>query len=321
VSRLGASFRTTAVVAFAGFALLGSASPALAAGRAPDQIVVSGAVVIPRGAEVGELVVMHGSARVDGVARGDVIVLDGPITVRGQVSGDVVAVDGPVSLGPSAQVNGDVSARGRVILGDGARVGGRVRQHVAYGWRTPFDVVGRFASWLAVSISTLLLGLLLVLLAPRGLDAAAGVARASAWRAAAWGLAIAIGTPVAVLLALASLVALPLGLAVLLGLGMLALVGYVTAAYGLGRRLHTWPGNRALAFVIGWAILRAAAAIPVVSGVTFGLAAAFGLGAAVVATWRARATAGRHRERRRVEVALVPPPVAEAAPFGEEAGL
>src|SRR5881397_503918 len=84
----------------------------------PDQIVLSGTVTVPRGREVGEVVVLHGSATVGGVARGDVVVLDGPITVTGQVSGTVVAVTGSVTLGRDAQVRGDVIARGQVRADD-----------------------------------------------------------------------------------------------------------------------------------------------------------------------------------------------------------
>jgi hypothetical protein len=308
------SRRVFAVLSFAVAALVALAAPASALADPPDQVVLSGALVIPRGTDVGEVVIVHGSARVDGVAHGDVVVLDGPVVVRGQVSGNVVAVGGRVSLGQDAQVNGDVTARGAIAAADGATVGGRLRQHVAFAWRTPVAVVGRFASWLAVSVSTLLLGLLLVALAPRALDAVADAARSSPWPSAGWAAAVAVGLPVVIVLALASLVALPLGLVVLLGLALLAFVGFVLSAYAIGRALHGAPANRALAFAIGWAIARAVALIPVVSGITFALAAVYGLGAGLVATWRARAIAGRHRGKRRPDVRV---PV----PIGEEAGL
>jgi hypothetical protein len=311
--RAMATARTIFVVALAGLAFVSWPTPAAALSDPPDQVVLTGAVVVPRGADAGEVVVLHGSARVDGVVHGDVVVVDGPIVVRGQVSGSVVAVDGRVVIGGSAQVNGDVASRGTVDVGDAAVVRGRVRQHVAFAWRTPIQIVGRFASWLAVSVSTLLLGLLLVLIAPRALDAVALVARSSPWQSLGWAIATAIGVPVAVILAMASMVALPLGLVALLGAVPLAFLGYAASAYAIGRVLRPPPTNRTLAFGAGWLLLRAVGAIPFVSGITFGVAAAFGLGAAGIAVWRARATAGRHRERR------VAPAV--ASPLGEEAGL
>src|SRR5207247_11308339 len=99
--------------AFACGLLLALAAPASAAdaGEPQDQIVLSGTVDVPRGREVGEVVVLHGSVSVEGVVHGDVVVLDGRISVTGQVSGAVVAINGPVFVGPDAQIVGDVLVR------------------------------------------------------------------------------------------------------------------------------------------------------------------------------------------------------------------
>lgn len=290
------------------FTLLVLASIALVAGPATqavsatsadaeDQIVLSGTVDVPRGREVGEVVVLHGSASIAGVALGDVVVLDGGITVEGQVSGSVIAVNGPVRLGHNAHVGGDVTARGDITLSEGATVDGRTRQHAAFTWRTPASAFGRFASWLAVTVSTLLLGLGLIFLTPRAADATFEASRGSPWFAGGWGLGLAIGLPILALLASVSLVALPVGLVVLLALAFVAFAGYVVTAFFVGRLLWGAPRGRLLALVFGWAILRAVGAIPVVSGASFGLAAAFGVGAAAVAIWRSRSVGGgKHRE-------------------------
>lgn len=278
----------------------------------PDLILLSGTAAVPRGTTVGEVIVLHGRAQIDGVALGDVVVLDGPVDVDGQVSGSVIAVDGRVALGPHAQIGGDVRARGRVHLTEGARVAGEVREHTAFTWRTPIGALGRFAGWLAVSLSTLALGLVLVLLVPRGLDAVGEVARTAPWTSAGWALALTVGLPVAVVLLGASLVGLPLALGVLLGTMLLGSVGYVVTMHAIGRLLWAAPRNRALAFLLGWAIARAVGLIPYVSGITAVLAACFGLGAALVATWRARAPGGKHREGKTVVLPEV---------MREEAGL
>src|SRR2546430_14147866 len=47
--------------------------------KAGDMVVLSGGVVVRRGEATGDVVVVHGSARVAGVVRGDVVVVDGPI--------------------------------------------------------------------------------------------------------------------------------------------------------------------------------------------------------------------------------------------------
>jgi hypothetical protein len=284
-------------------------APALAAeGPAahPDQIVLSGNVNVPRGKEVGEVVVLHGTVQIGGVADGDVVLLDGNIVVQGQVSGSVIAVNGTVSLGPNAQVGGDVIARGAVLVSEGAIVTGSVREHAVFAWRTPISAFGRFASWLAVTVSTLVLGLLLLLIAPRGADAVFGAARTAPWASLGWGVAAFVGLPVLGVAALASLVGLPFGLELLLGLAFLFSVGYAYFAWTLGRLLWRPPRNRAIAFAFGWSIVRAVALAPVVSGITWAVGAAFGLGAMTVATWRARQAGGRHREGRGTQVPAAP---------------
>ena len=121
-----------------------------------DQIVLSGRVFVPRGQVAGEIVVFTGRVQVAGVVQGDVVVVDGPVTISGQVSGSVISFDGSVRLAATAQVAGDVIAREEVDAADGAQVGGEVRAHAPFTFTTPARALGRFASWLAVSVSTLL---------------------------------------------------------------------------------------------------------------------------------------------------------------------
>ena len=283
--------------AFACGLLLALAAPASAAeaGEPQDQIVLSGTVDVPRGREVGEVVVLHGSVSVEGVVHGDVVVLDGRISVTGQVSGAVVAINGPVFVGPDAQIVGDVLVRDAVTVREGAMIGGRVHQGTAFTLRSPIRAIGRFASWLAVATSTLILGLLLILVAPRGADAVASVSSRSPWACLGWGVAAFVAAPVLAVLAVASLLGLPFGLALLLSLLLLYFVGYAWGVWALGRWLWKPPRSRALAFAFGWLIVTAVAAIPVIGGIVWLIGSVFGLGAMSVATWRSRGTSGKHR--------------------------
>jgi len=284
-----------------------------------DQIVLSGTVTVPRGQVVDEVVVFHGRVVIEGVAQGDVVVLDGPIVVEGQVSGSVVALSGSIHLGPNAQVRGDVMASGDVVIEQGAKVGGTIRRHTSFTWRASVEAVGRFATWLAVTVSTLVLGLLLLLLAPRSADAVYEGVRTAPWASLGWGVALFVGLPVLSVAAIATLLGLPLGLVVLLALALVYSVGYVWSAWAIGRLLWRPPRNRSLAFLFGWLILRAVALIPYAGGVTWATGAVYGVGAMSVATWRARATGGKHRPRPVVTApvaapAPIPPPAPVAAP-------
>jgi hypothetical protein len=299
-----------------------------------DQIVLSGDVQVRRGQEVGEVVVLRGTATVAGVVRGDVVVLDGRIDVTGQVSGSVVSVGGSVALGPSSRVLGDVLAHDRVIAAPGARVDGDVRQGVTFTFRTPIEALGAFAPWLAIWFSVLALGLLLLLIGPKAADAVATAAYRSPWVSVGWGFVAFVALPVAGVIGVFTLVWLPLGLGLLLSLFLLYSVGLAWSAFALGRVIWHEPHSRVLAFVIGWAILAAVAAIPIVGGIVWVAGAVFGLGAGTVATWRARGTTprervagGRHRQGGKMpvvipETASEPEPMIAEREMGQEgAGL
>lgn len=278
--------------------VLWAGSPALAqiAGSEPrDQIVLSGDVNVRRGEDVGEVVVLHGTVIVAGVVHGDVVVIDGRIEVTGQVSGSVVGVNGPVTIGPNAQILGDVMARDRLRIAEGARIGGAVREGAAFTFRTPIDLFGPFAAWLAVVVSTLVLLALLILFVPRGADAVAAAALGSPLISAGIGLGMFVGLPLLGVLALLSLVGLPLGLGLLLALLLVYSIGFSWSVYSVGRALWREPRSRWLALLFGWAVVAAVSAIPVVGGILWFVGAVGGLGAMTVAGWRARRTGGRHR--------------------------
>jgi hypothetical protein len=298
--------RSIVVLVVVAFSVLAPAS-ALAQGlversEPSDQIVLSGDVFVHRGQEVGEVVVLRGSVVVAGIVRGDVVVIDGHIRVAGQVSGSVVNAHGSIVLGPSAQVLGDVLARDTVTSADGAQVGGDVREGATFALGTPIEALGSFAPWLAIWLSVLALGFLLLWLAPRGADATSLAALRAPWPSAGWGALAVVGLPLAASAGVFTLVLLPLGVAIALALFLLYSIGLASSAFALGRLIWREPRGRAFALLIGWAILAAVAAIPFVGAAVWLLGSAFGLGACVVAMWRSRrsashgrTTGGRHR--------------------------
>lgn len=277
------------------------ASPGPATGSAGNQVVLVGRVVVPRGRSVGEVIVFSGGVLVEGVVRGDVVVVDGPITVSGQVSGSVVALSGSVRLLDTAQIGGDVLAHGRVVVTAGASVQGRMSQDVSFTVSRSLRTVAAFVSWLAVAVSTLLLGLFFAFVAPRALERTAEAGRTAPWASAGWGLVLALGGPVLAVLAVALVLGIPLGIGVLLSIVLLSLLGVVVTSQIAGRLLVDEDRRPTTAFLAGWGIATIVGVIPYVSGVVYGASSIFGLGAATVAIWRARGPrreaqpAGRHR--------------------------
>jgi hypothetical protein len=270
-----------------------------------DQIVLAGSVTVPRGERVGEVVVFSGRVTVRGVVAGDVVVLEGPVTVTGQVDGSVIAADGVVRLAESARVGGDVLASAAVRIRPGAEVRGQTRGDVRFSLEAPLTVLGKLLGPVAVSISVLLTGLVLVSVAPRGADAVAEALADAPLASLGWGVILAISVPVAAVALVVSVLGLPLGLAMFLSLGLWWLVGLTWAAWCAGRGLLRAPRGHVLSLLSGWAILAGVGLVPILNVAAWTLAPLLGLGAMLVAVWRARHGDGRRGRHRRG--ARVPP--------------
>jgi cytoskeletal protein CcmA (bactofilin family) len=242
-------------------------------------VVISGDVTVPRGEEVDGIVVASGDVRLAGHSDGDVVVFSGDATVSGTIDGDLVTFGGQARLLPSAHVSGDVRyGDERPIVAGAAIVRGDVSKE---DWPDSWDVVpfvGAFVLWLAITISMALLGLLMLLIAPRAADVIEARSRERIGPLIAIGFAVAIAVPIAGAIAAVTVVGLPLAFLVLLALLPLGALAYVASAYVLGRRFVKEPKGRIWAFLAGLAVLRVLALVPIL-GFLAGLAAAiFGLG-------------------------------------------
>ena len=270
-------------------------TPASAAGQAADgsfsgdRVVITGPVTIDRGETADDVVVIDGPVSVAGRVRGDLVVVNGRLRISGSVDGDVVTVADRATLVSGARVGGDfVYADKRPLVPGGATVEGDIQRVSVDEVTDPVGFIGAAAVWIAVSVSALVLGLLLLWLAPRALDAAFAAASTSLGPTIGWGLLLFFGLPILAVIALVTLVGIPLGVALLLALLPLYAIGYTTSAWLLGRRLLGPPRGRVLAFLAGLVILRVLAIIPILGGIVWFAATVVGLGALIVATWRAR---------------------------------
>jgi hypothetical protein len=255
-------------------------------------VVLSGRADVPEGEQVGDLVFFHGSSTVDGTVNGSLTAFDAPVTISGRVNGDVVVFNGRVELRDGANVTGDVVSQSAPTVAEGATIEGETQRiQTNFNW-DQFGWAGRLAWWLAVTLSTLVVGVVLLWLVGRGAGGIVEAARTGIGPSIGWGLLAFFGLPILGIIALVTIVGIPLGLGVLAALGLIYALGYSATAWIVGRRILREPTAWILAFLAGWAILRVLALIPVVGGLVGWAAVVFGLGALTVAIWRAR-TASR----------------------------
>lgn len=334
--------RCAAVALVAGSLAVAVAAPASAQGRREDgsrrigvgdQFVREGETVDTAvvaidgdatvvGTTTESVFVIAGNAVVSGRVEGDVIVINGNARISGRVDQDVVVIDGRAILSDGAVVGGDVSSTDEPRVERGAQVTGDVDQIDVTGIFTAvgFSLLGFL--WLAVSVSTALLGLLLLALFRRPFEAAAATGGTDTGKAIGLGLGLAIGLPIVALVAISTLVGLPFGLGFLGAQGLLWSLGYATAALCLGRSIIKSPRSAYGAFFAGWAILRVVALVPGLGALAWIGASVFGTGALVLAALRAArgdAPVGPSSTPQPAAPVPAPTPTAKAAPAAKSA--
>jgi cytoskeletal protein CcmA (bactofilin family) len=278
------------LVALVALCTLLPAAPALAADdndTPDDRIVLSGSVLVDRDEVVpGDVVVVDGDILIRGTVDGDVVAVSGDVTIRGKVGGDVVAVDGLATLGRAARVSGDLTYFDKKpVVAPGAKVAGKVEKIDGGEIGDALKALA-FGIWIAFSVSLVLFGLILLLLAPKAAEAIARTAKAR------WGMAIGVGLGafillpiVAVLIAL-TVIGTPLGIILLATLVPLFAMAYVASALVVGRLIL--KGSKIPAFLLGILILCLLTLIPFAGGLIATLAIIFGLGLLFTTLFRAR---------------------------------
>ena len=200
----------------------------------------------------------------------------------------MVVFNGRVELQSGANVTGDVVSQSAPVVASGATIGGTTKRlQTNTNWEG-FGWAGKLAWWLAVSVSTLVVGLVLLWLVGRGAARILEAGRTRIGPSIGLGLLLFFGLPLLAVIALVTVVGIPLGLGLLAALLLIHALGYSAAAWVLGRSILRGPTAWVVAFLVGWAVLRVVALIPILGGLVWFAAVVLGLGALAVAIWRAR---------------------------------
>jgi hypothetical protein len=293
-------------------------------GIVDGDLLVTGGEVDVTGEVTGDLVAGSGNVEISGRVGGDARVGAGQVTVGGSVGEDLVVGAGQVTITSSGEVGEDfVFGTGRTIL-DGqvsgdvlgstgtyerrGSVGGTERVNIREPPREP-TLGDRLLGGLRRLVSVLIVGALLLWLAPRFIDGSAEVLRRRPLASFGVGALSLVGSVVLAFLVIivAVLVGIPFGMlglgglfaillfAALLSLVVLAFLLVVTLAFvapvvvGLAiGRLLLRDGSairRWVALLLGVLVVVVVSSVPVVGGWIGFLIALFGLGAVVLRMW------------------------------------
>lgn len=248
-----------------------------------DRVKIGGSVVVEKGEDVGDAVAVGGSVTIRGRAH-DAVAVGGDVTVGpgAEVRGDTVAVGGHLAIDPKATVGGD-----RVEVGPGAiprRLIGALLGAGAAG--TALGIAASVFGAVASFVVFFVLGLVLVALAPRRLDAVGDALARRPLRSALVGFGGWVGFVLVCVLLAITLIGIPLALIAALGFVAAIFFGMTALAVRLGRALPILGvKSGALALALGTLTLVVVRHVPVVGGVLVALAAMVCFGAMLITRW------------------------------------
>lgn len=276
-----------------------------------DLTALSGTVVVEEGGVVtGDLSGAAGSVRVDGrvdgsvsagagsvtvgssgVIGGDLSVGASDVRVDGRVDGDAVLGAGRVELGPGAVVGGDLryDEDATFVRDPAATVGGAVVAEASLGEVSPFVLPW----WVGVvygTLASLLLGLALLVVAPRTSRSVADRVATEPVRSLGVGLLTVVVVPVALVALALTIVGIPLTLLGAVLFGLLAWVALVYGRFAVAVVALSRVGvdDRFVAMAVGVVGLGLVAAVPVLGGLVDVAVSLLGLGALVTTAVAAR---------------------------------
>ncbi len=240
-------------------------------------------------AEIGsDLLLGAGTARIDGLIKGDINsgVEHLSIASTASIQGEITYIsENEANIQSGAQIIGTITHR----LPD-------IKERLAVGTNRLPDLGKRLAPAIGLGLwarvigflMTLMVGIVIILLAPKRMKAITESIRTRPWASLGWGAIILIFTPIAALIVCITIIGIPLGLITLVLYGIAIHLTQLFAGLYIGQLIigsSRKVGSRGAlvgALVLGLAILSLLKLIPYLGGI-IGLAAVlFGLGAILV---------------------------------------
>ena len=316
--------RLLAITAAVAILILAFAPAAMAAGPVSwtgsgTIISTNGTVDIPAGQALDGVVVVNGSATIEGAVNA-VVLVHSTATFTGATAHRLVVVDSTANLGPGTTVTGDIAVlHGTVTRDPSASVLGHTTSLDVNLAALAFALIPLIiVLWVGFFVAVVFAGLALAAFGARQTRTAEDLITHRPGHTLVSGLVATIALPVFFGVLTATIIGAPIGLAMLLvGLPLLAFIGWLVAAIWLG----DWMLGRTRgadqtehpykAAILGVVVLAVAGLLPLVSAI----ATLFGVGAVVLAAWnnvRPSSPAGAH--------ASPPPPPGWTEPVQTTAG-
>ena len=256
-----------------------------------DLVVGGGDLTIGSSAVIGgDLLFAAGKVSVDGVISGYIRGAGDEVSLADGVGGDVWVGVGELTVASSAVISGDLTYVGEdeADIQSGAQIGGTVTHNLPKEWPFKWGIISNILGRLLSFLMILIIGIIIVVAAPRRMALMADTIRDKPWWSLGWGAIVLFGTPVAAVIVCCTVIGIPLGLIALALYGIALYLAQIPVALFIGRWIIGYfaktdsRGVMIGALALGLAIFCLLRMIPYL-GFFIGLVGVlFGLGAALV---------------------------------------
>ncbi|NIM06554.1 MAG: hypothetical protein GTO55_09005 [Armatimonadetes bacterium] len=245
-------------------------------------------VYLDKTASVGNDAHLAGAIlEVDGQIDRNADVASNKLTILGSVAGRVKAEATKLSLGPDADIGGNLTYRSpeEITVPEGARVGGKIK-HLLPREKAEPEPKSPFGFWWALfrGLAVFVTGVVLLALFRGHMINAVNAVSQPAWKSLLFGFLILVVTPVATIILCITLIGIPLGILLCLGYVAALLLSGIPVSISIGRwLLRSLQRGRSvspyLALFIGVIILGLLMHIPYAGWIVRFVVVLFGLGA------------------------------------------
>jgi cytoskeletal protein CcmA (bactofilin family) len=199
-------------------------------GKVDGDLVTFGSQInISSQAEVGRDFLFGASnVRVDGQIARNIKGGGSQVDISGGVGGNVDLTGNKLTVASTADIRGNLTYRSQneADIQSGAQIGGETTHNIPEAKKpSPMDVVGgKVLGFLMAFV----MGLVIVLIAPRRSASAADAIRNRPWASLGWGAVILFATPIAAILVCFTVIGIPLGL---IALALYAIAIYISQIF------------------------------------------------------------------------------------------
>jgi cytoskeletal protein CcmA (bactofilin family) len=257
-----------------------------------------GSVKITDSATVaGAALLAGGNVTVDGRLGKGARIYAGEVFLNGEIDGDTRLYAREITLGPNARIDGNLYYTSAAPLPEEqlGKISGRViRERTPEGWTV--STARRGTTWFhpVFFFSMLVCGFVLWLLFPNALAGVAATIATAPLRSLGIGLALFFALPPVAILLMITIIGLPAGISLFLLYPLFLMLGYLAAAFAIGRKLANAAGQpaelgktrQALFLAAALLVLALVRVVPVLGWLLVFLALVAGIGGWVVWAFR-----------------------------------